>query len=172
MSSVKRRVYISDHGAFRLFDMDISLPAIIELTDEQIDFINASGLYKINELNSSQSLPATPTVLSALDGDRFESARTISVNELSFKMPILGTQYAKKAKDAIIVKKNSIYAKAAIEQQHRNNAPEIPKETVKPTLEPITPTTPTVEISSTKDSKEDKKKKNNNNADNENRSDV
>ena len=32
-------------------------------------------------------------------------------------MPIMGTQFAKKAKDAIIVKKNSIYAKAALKQQ-------------------------------------------------------
>ena len=113
----KRRVYISDHGTFNLFDMNISLPAIIDLTEEQIEYINNTGLYQISELTAEQTSKAKPTTFSNVDGDRFDSARTLSVNELSFKMPIMGTQFAKKAKDAIIVKKNSIYAKAALKQQ-------------------------------------------------------
>lgn len=118
--SVKRRVYIADHGQFTLFDMNISLPAIIELTEEQINYINTSGLYKLEELSGAQTVKATPTLLSIVDGDRFERARTISVNELSFKAPIMGSAYASKAKDAIIVNKNSIYARAAIAQNKDN----------------------------------------------------
>ena len=118
--SVKRRVYIADHGQFTLFDMNISLPAIIELTEEQINYINTSGLYKLEELSGAQTVKATPTLLSIVDGDRFERARTISVNELSFKAPIMGSAYASKAKDAIIVNKNSIYARAAISQNKDN----------------------------------------------------
>lgn len=118
--SMKRRVYIADHGQFTLFDMNLSLPAIIELTEEQIEYINTSGLYKLEELSGAQTVKATPTLLSVVDGDRFERARTISVNELSFKTPIMGSQYASKAKDAIIVNKNSIYARAAIAQDTNN----------------------------------------------------
>lgn len=118
--SVKRRVYIADHGQFTLFDMNISLPAIIELTEEQINYINTSGLYKLEELSGAQTVKATPTLLSIVDGDRFERARTISVNELSFKAPIMGSAYASKAKDAIIVNKNSVYARAAISQNKDN----------------------------------------------------
>ena len=117
---MKRRVYIADHGQFTLFDMNLSLPAIIELTEEQIEYINTSGLYKLEELSGAQTVKATPTLLSVVDGDRFERARTISVNELSFKTPIMGSQYASKAKDAIIVNKNSIYARAAIAQDTNN----------------------------------------------------
>lgn len=117
----KRRVYISDHGNFNLFNMDISLPAILELTDEQIEYINNTGLYQISELSAAQLSQPLPTALSAIEGSRFDATRTISVNELSFKTPIMGTQYAKKAKNAIIVKKNSIYAKAASNQNHNNN---------------------------------------------------
>lgn len=100
--------------------MNISLPAIIDLTDEQIEFIQSSGLYKIEELNASQVINATPTLLSSVEGDRFDRARTISVNELSFKQPIMGSAFAKKAENAIIVKRNSIYAKAAL-RQHQSN---------------------------------------------------
>ena len=120
--SMKRRVYIADHGQFTLFDMNVSLPAIIELTEEQIDYINTSGLYKLEELSGAQTVKATPTLLSIVDGDRFERARTISVNELAFKAPIMGSAYADKAriKDTIIVDKNSIYARAAIAQSQDN----------------------------------------------------
>ena len=98
--------------------MNVSLPAIMELTEEQISYITNSGQYKISELNSLQSSSALPTMLSEIEGDRFETSRTISVNELSFKAPIMGTKFAEKAKNAIIVKKNSIYAKAALKQNN------------------------------------------------------
>lgn len=150
----KRRVYISDHGTFNLFNMDISLPAIIELTEEQIEYINNTGLYQISELSAAQASQALPTLFSGVDGDRFDSARTISVNELSFKTPIMGTQFAKKAKDAIIVKRNSIYAKAAMAQQ------ELPK---KNTVSEVKVESPIVEKPLTEDITENntKKKKNN-----------
>ena len=115
----KRRVVIADHGEFNLFDMHISLPAIIELTDEQINYINTSGLYRIQELNANQLSNPMDTNLSAVDGNRFETARTFSVNELAYKAPIMGSKYADKAKNAIVVKKGSLYARAAM-KQHSN----------------------------------------------------
>ena len=158
MSANKRRVYITDHGTFTLFDMNISLPGIIELTEEQIEYINTSGLYKIAELSAAQSVKATPTVLSVVDGDRFNSARTISFNELSFKAPIMGTQYAQKAKNAIIVKKNSIYAKAATGKSIPAAQPETPKTSNQPEVKPVIETTPLVN----EDANNKKKKTNNN----------
>lgn len=111
---MKRRVYISDHGSFTMFDMNISLPAILELEEEQITYLKNTGLYNVSELNAAQATKAKETPFSSVDGDRFETARTVSVNELSFKSPILGTNFAKKAKDALVVKRNSIFAKAAM----------------------------------------------------------
>lgn len=113
----KRKVFISNHGQFDQFGMNISLPAIIELTEDQISFINNTGLYKIEDLNSRQTENTTSTEDEIINGgDRFSRKRSISVNELTFKAPIMGTAYASKAKDAIIVKKGSIYEKQALEQ--------------------------------------------------------
>lgn len=107
MSSIKRRVRILDHGVFKLFGMNVSLPALLELTEDQIDYIKASGLYKIAELTPEQLTQAKPTALSDIEGDRFEHARTKSVNQLAFKTPIMGSVFAEKAKNAIVLKKNS-----------------------------------------------------------------
>ena len=109
---MKRRVRILDHGVFKLFGLNVSLPALIELTEEQIDYIKTSGLYKIAELTPEQLTQAKPTPLSDIEGDRFEHARTRSVNQLAFKTPIMGTDYKEKAKNAIIIKKNSSLLKS------------------------------------------------------------
>lgn len=113
----KRRVLIADHGMFTLFDMNISLPAIIELSEEQINYINTSGLYRIQELNATQLNKSIPTTLNSIDGERFEN-RTFSVNELAYKAPIMGSEFADKAKNAIVVKKGSLYARAAMKQSN------------------------------------------------------
>jgi hypothetical protein len=118
----KRKVFISNHGTFDQFGMNISLPAIIELTEEQIAFIQNTGLYKLEELRASHLEPPKASVLDIVDGDRFSRKRTISVNELTFKAPIMGTKYAKKAKGALVVKKGSIYEKQAIDQLTKHNA--------------------------------------------------
>lgn len=108
---MKKRVYISDHGTFTLFGMHVSLPAILELEEEQIAFINNSGSYNVRELSAQQTVQAKETPLSRAEGDRFSTARTISVNELAFKMPILGVKHSGKAKDIEVVDSNSILAK-------------------------------------------------------------
>ena len=113
----KRRVLIADHGMFTLFDMNISLPAIIELSEEQINYINTSGLYRIQELNATQLNKSIPATLNSIDGERFEN-RTFSVNELAYKAPIMGSEFADKAKNAIVVKKGSLYARAAMKQSN------------------------------------------------------
>ena len=127
---VKRRVYISDHGTFTLFDMRVSLPAILELTESQIDYIKKSGIYKISELSASQTLKIKPTSLTEVDGNKFETGRTRSVNELAFKKPIMGTKFAEKAKNAVIVKRSSSYGKTLkdINDQSisKKNVPTIP----------------------------------------------
>lgn len=110
----KRRIFISDHGVFSLFNMSVTLPAIIELTDEQIQYITATGLYKISELSSTQNVHSTTTLLNMIDSDKLNKGRSVSVNELSFKAPIMASKYADKAKNSLIVKKNSVYAKAAL----------------------------------------------------------
>ena len=115
----KRRISISDHGTFTLFGKNISLPAIIELEDDQIEYIKNTGLYHISEPSASQLAQAKPTPLSDIEGDRFDRARTLSVNELSFRAPIMGTQFKEKAKNAIVVKRNSIYAKTAISEAEK-----------------------------------------------------
>lgn len=131
MSDSKRRVYISDHGTFTLFDMRVPLPAIMELTDSQIDYIKKSGIYKISELSAAQTLKAKPTAFSDVDGDRFETARTKSVNELAFKKPILGTKFAEKAKNAVIVKKSSNYGKKLQKADNEITKKEVPSIPVK-----------------------------------------
>ena len=98
---------------FNMFGINVSLPAILELEEDQISYLRNSGQYNIKDLSSSQLEQAKPTPLSNIEGDRFESARTFSVNELAFKSPILGTKFANKAKDAIVVPKNSIIARKA-----------------------------------------------------------
>lgn len=112
MSSIKRRVRILDHGVFKLFGLNVSLPALIELTEDQIDYIKTSGLYKIAELTPEQLVQAKPTALSDLEGDRFEHVRSRSVNQLAFKTPIMGTEFKEKAKNAIVIKKNSSILKS------------------------------------------------------------
>ena len=112
----KRKIFISNHGIFEQFGLKISLPAIIELTEEQIEFINNSGLYKVDELTSRQMEAPKDLELDIVDGDRFSRKRSISVNELAFKAPIMATAYAKDARGAIVVKKGSIYEKQALEQ--------------------------------------------------------
>lgn len=131
MSDSKRRVYISDHGTFTLFDMRVPLPAIMELTESQIDYIKKSGIYKISELSAAQTLKAKPTAFSDIEGDRFESARTKSVNELAFKKPILGTKFAEKAKNAVIVKKSSVYGKKLQKSDNELTKKEVPSIPVK-----------------------------------------
>lgn len=110
---MKHRVYISDHGNFNMFGINVSLPAILELEEDQISYLKNTGQYNIKELNASQVEQPKPTPLSNIEGDRFENIRSFSVNELAFKTPILGTNYAAKAKDAIIVPKNSYIARKA-----------------------------------------------------------
>ena len=131
MSNSKRRVYISDHGTFTLFDMRVPLPAIMELTESQIDYIKKSGIYKISELSAAQTLKAKPTAFSDIEGDRFESARTKSVNELAFKKPILGTKFAEKAKNAVIVKKSSVYGKKLQKSDNELTKKEVPSIPIK-----------------------------------------
>lgn len=133
MSSIKRRVRILDHGIFKLFGMNVQLPALLELTEDQIEYIKASGLYKIAELTPEQLQQAKPTVLSEIEGDRFEHARTRSVNQLAFKMPIMGSKFAEKAKDAIVLKKNSPILQSAQKnskkkEQVKSAKPEAPKQ--------------------------------------------
>ena len=119
----KRRIFISDHGVFSLFNMTITLPAIIELTDEQIQYIMATGLYKISELNSTQNIHSTSSLLNMIDNDKMNESRSISVNELSFKAPIMASKYADRAKNSLIVKKNSVYAKAALNDNKATTKP-------------------------------------------------
>ena len=110
----KRRVSIIDHGIFNMFGMNISLPAIIELEDDQIEIIKNTGLYHVAELNANQREQAKPTPLSEIEGDRFDRARTLSVNELAFKNPIMGTSFKNKAKNGVIVKKGSMLINRAL----------------------------------------------------------
>lgn len=121
---MKRRVYISDHGTFTMFDMNISLPAIIELEEDQITLLKNTGKYNVSEMGSN-SMKAKETPFSSVDGDRFETARTVSVNELRFKTPILGTNFANKAKNALVVKRSSSFAKAAMKLKEEKNAPKV-----------------------------------------------
>lgn len=113
----KHRVSITDHGVFNLFGMNVSLPAIIELEDDQIQTIKNSGLYHISELDSSQKMQAKPTPLSEIEGDRFDRARTLSVNELAFKNPIMGTAFKNKAQNGVIVKKGSFLINRALKKE-------------------------------------------------------
>ena len=96
-----------------MFGISTSLPAILELEEEQITYLKNTAQYNIKDLNSSQIEQPKETPLSSIEGDRFDSARTFSVNELAFKSPILGTKFAAKAKDAIVINKNSPLAKKA-----------------------------------------------------------
>ena len=102
-----------------MFGMNISLPAIIELEDDQIETIKNTGLYHISELNASQKEQAKPTPLSEIEGDRFDRARTLSVNELAFKNPIMGTSFRNKAKNGLIVKKGSMLINRALKIEEK-----------------------------------------------------
>ena len=66
-------------------------------------------------------MQAKPTPLSEIEGDRFDKARTLSVNELAFKNPIMGTAFKNKAQNGVIVKKGSFLINRALKKDDKLN---------------------------------------------------